>query len=483
MKVLLGLIASKGIQVIGALIALRLSTTLLEARELGSLYILRSICAFFSLFLINPITQFILRRTPAWHRSGAMWRNYRMAHWYFIVISLFSALIAYIANRLGIGKGIPLWLFTVLIMAGVYFGALHQWFSISLNILEAQLAFSLQNAMAAVSLLIFPVAIVMLWVPTGPAWFLGQTAGTLVMSAITLTMLRQLFPMAPAPYIFDGHSIFRNRLKIFWSFSGPLFLTTLFIWGQTSGYQLILEQSAGLEFLGLLGLGFAIAANIAGITESIVTQYLIPALVQKADLMDKSNRVAAFGHFFHQTIPVYLALCVFVSFLAEPIVVLLVSEKMKICYPFVVFGIWIEGFRMTTGILNTGSLMEMQPRIAVVPQILGGLLVLVGTSALSFAPAFEETLPYWLVFSGMFLAIYMFVTIRKHLHFPLEPWRFVYILLYSAPFVLSVFLKNSWTTKSGAFGCLCLAGTYFLFILYRFANQQKDPADGDAFQQ
>jgi hypothetical protein len=467
LKILFGLIASKGIQVVAALVALRLSTSLLDTREMGSLYVLRSICAFFSLFLINPITQFALRRTPAWNRAGVMWSNFRLVHGYFLGVTIVAALIALLAGHAGVGKGIPLFWFIVLTGGGVYFGALHQWFSITLNLLEAQMAFSLQNALAAVCMLIFPVWAVVSWTSSGFAWFLGQAAGTLIMSLLTLFMLRRLFPPlrpADAP---PATPLSRSRLSILWTFSGPLFLNTFFIWAQTSGYQLVLEQAAGLEFLGLMGLGFAIAANIAGIVESIVTQFLSPALIQKADLLDQPGRTLAFGRFFHQTVPVYLALGIFVSFLAEPIAVLLVAEKMRACYTFAVFGIWVEGFRMTTGILNTASLMEMKTRIALTPQITGGLLALGGTIVLSFFSGFETLLPYWLVFSGMFLAFHMCYNIRRLLPFPLELKAFVTVLLYSLPFSLAIYGKPYWNTKLGAIVTLGLAGSYFALLLYR----------------
>jgi len=109
---LITILLGQGLQAVTGLVAIRLLTSLLPPEEAGRYYILLSLAAFFALFLISPIGNYINRKTHEWHRSGTIQNNLHLFWLYLLGVALFAFFVLLsLESTVGLGIDITwLWL-------------------------------------------------------------------------------------------------------------------------------------------------------------------------------------------------------------------------------------------------------------------------------------------------------------------------------------------------------------------------------------
>ncbi len=120
------LIVGRFLQILITLVGIKTATKFLEAGELGNLYLVIIIVGFFSLFLVNPIGQYINRKTHQWYEEENLINVFYIFNMYIIFLSIFSILITYLLHYLSIGSNIDLTYFIFFIALFIYFNTWNQ---------------------------------------------------------------------------------------------------------------------------------------------------------------------------------------------------------------------------------------------------------------------------------------------------------------------------------------------------------------------
>lgn len=262
------------------------------------------------------------------------------------------------------------------------------------------------------------------------------------------------------------------NLKHILNFAFPLSVGVLFLWMQNQSYRLIVEKYIGAEFLGYFGVGLAIAMAISTSFETIVMQFLYPKLYKHMN--NQSQFKIIFSDLINLVIPIYLFLAIFVSFMAVYLTNILVDAKYTSSFIFVVFGIWVEFFRMSSNLVSVAAHSLMQTKVLIAPYATGGVFVVAGAYFVSQSSNYQLLLPIVLLAGGFLTFLKMLHAMNKISRIALKMANFVQILGYSSVFVGVVLMHNSLISLYKSSVVVFIFGLYFLFVLYRFIKQQKE---------
>lgn len=456
------LVIGRILQIIILLIALRISTKLLSPTEMGNLYLILSICSFFGFFFINPVGQYINRKTHEWHENNNLLNTLYVYNYYLIFASILSIAVIYIAYFYGIGNTIELTLLMLFIPLYIFFNTWNQTIIPMINILEKRIIFTLFTILTLSVSLFFSYYFVGYYDKTGIYWFIGQIVGFGIMALLAFVYFIK--------YINNdinlklAHSWFTiKNIKIIASFALPLAVSVFFVWMQSQSYRIIIEKNIGAEFLGYFGVGMAIALAISSSFETIVMQFLYPKMY-KAMKNDEDFKIV-FTNIINYIIPIYFVLAVCVSFLAIYLTTILVDVKYHSVYIFVIFGIWIEFFRMTSNLISTVSHSKMETSSLILPNLVGGLIVLFGVYTVSQYEGYIFLIPIVLLFGGFILVILMFYKMNQLIEIQFNFSRLPSLFLYSGIFGLSILFYQVASNIYYSVSIVFSFGIYFLWVL------------------
>jgi O-antigen/teichoic acid export membrane protein len=230
---------------------------------------------------------------------------------------------------------------------------------------------------------------------------------------------------------------------------------------------MIIENRIGLEFLGKIGLGFSIAANIAAAVESIAQQVYLPAFYKEVSEGDGASRRDACNRMFQWALPVFLAQAVAVTCLAPFLVRLLAHAKFEGAFIFVMYAAWIELFRMTTGLLTIAAHAEMQTTYMVKAYLVGSILAVAGVFAGSCTGLYEQAIPASLLAAGFVSMVIMFVEMKKIVRVKVGIRQIVNSGLVTLPCAGALFFISLRESIIGSLLVTAVAGTYVLIVQYR----------------
>lgn len=462
MKHLLVLGGARVFQIVLALFSLKMTTWFLSIEELGNLFILNSFNAFFGLLFINPPGQYISRKFVTWSKKGTQHRNLKYYIIYILAISIISVPVAIFANRFGVGGRINNAHFALAIFLSICFGTWNNTYIFCLNLLENRYWFAILTSLTSFASLIGSICMILFWQESGVSWFVGQTLGFAGLTMISVSVLRNVSPVSTSTSLVGFAPLLKGCLSV-WKFSSPMGLAAIFIWTQNAGYRFILEHSMGLKYLGLIGLGLGIAANISGAFEAVILQYLLPEFYKKAQTSKMEERKQIMNDFLRKSIPAYFSLSILITILSVPLGQILIADKMQACSSFIMYGAWLEFFRMVTGVLGCAAQSEMQTTPLIRPYFIGGLLALSGVAF--FSAVLPEVIPVWLVATGGLVAFLMFFDMRKLLAFSL-PYRLLgKTCAWMSPVLLAVPLQSNMAGLPAALLLLSVFGLYWLWAL------------------
>lgn len=466
---LLILAIGRVLQVLVMFVGIKISTTFLRAEELGNLYIIATITNFFGLFLINPLGQYVNRHTHGWYAAGTLLNKLFVYNLYVLIVVVISFFIVSLLPAVGIGLGISYGWLILVVPAFIYFNTWNQTLAPVLNFLGRRVVFTILTVSSAALAVVFSFSGVKFFAATGIVWVLGQTGAYFLLSIVSLFCLvyffRQDLNLSSVCREFKVENIVAvSRFAI------PLSIGVFFLWMQGQSYRLVIERVLGVEFLGYFGLGIAIAVAIASAFESLIMQWVSPALYRNMATPELFKEF--FPALVNFLLPIYFFLAVFVSFLSAPLIMLLVGgEYMKSCV-FLVFGIWIEFFRVATGLLATAAHSTLQTYRLILPYALGGLGSILGVYLAAGSVRYEILIPATLVIMGGVTFIAMIYQMSAVLAVNLRAKSFMYLLFSAVVFALGYILFPLSSSLVTSFFSLSIFGVYFLMMIYFYARRQ-----------
>jgi len=451
-------------QVIIMILSLKIMTALLSAKEIGSIYLFMTISTFFVLSLISPFGQYINRHTHVWTKNKNLLDNLFLYVMYLFSVSTFSVLIGLFIYSYGISDHIPRCLFLLLLFFATLFLTLNQTIIPLLNMLHYRLDFTMLTLLTSAGVVLFGYILLTLFSYTAGYWLLGIVVSNALFTMIGFIILKEHLNETFHGILVNTKKINILNMKSILKFVIPLSVATLFMWLQNSGYRIVIEQKIGLEFLGFLGIGLAVSAQISGVFESIVMQYFHPIYYEKISHTDLDGRTLAINELINKVLPIYFMLALFLTFLAKYIVEILVDEKYYGVYIFTMFGVWIEFFRMVTNLLGNISQSEMNTQKFMIPYVLGSIVTISLVYFSSMISAYTLYLPIALILGSLVTLILMYISMKKLINFKINYKVLLIAFMLSTPYALVV-IFNIDTSIYLSLMIVSLFGLYFLYTI------------------
>ncbi len=462
------ILVGKLLQVILMIVAIRVSTALLEPKEMGNIYIFTTIYTFFVLLLISPFGQYINRHTHQWHEQKSLLDNLGLYSLYLIIISIFSVIVGFLLYSFGVSQEIELEYFLSLLFLFILFMTLNQTILPLLNMLHYRFSFTILTVLTAFGIIFFGYLFVNFFGNNAENWLLGMVVSNMIFMIIGFFVLKNRLNDKFRGFSYTLRKITKEKIKSILVFVFPLSVATLFMWLQNSGYRILIEQNIGLEFLGFLGVGLAISGQVASTIESIVMQYFHPIYYKQITNVTIQERKKAIESFINKALPIYFMLAIFLTFVAKYVVEILVDEKYYGVYIFTTFGIWIEFFRMSSNLFGNISQSEMNTKKFMKPYIIGSLVTIILVYFSSLKENYEFYLPIALLIGGLFTMIIMYISMKKLIDFKIDFRLIFFSFLVSLPY-FSTYLFNFETDLVlnllvvGSFGIYFLGTIYFIY--------------------
>jgi len=457
------LIVGRVLQILIALISIKVATKLLDASELGNLYLILSIVGFFSLFLVNPIGQYINRKTHQWHEEANLINVLYVFNIYIISLSIFSIFITYTLYNLSIGNNIDLTYFICFIVLFIYFTTWNQTIIPMINMLGGRVTFVLFTLSSQLLFLSLAYLLINIFGAFGVFWFLGQVIAFGIVAIIAI-----IFFIKQIQNNFDftlAHKMINiENLKEVLKFSAPLSIGVLFFWVQTQSYGIIIEKYIGSEFLGYFGVGMANALAISSAFETVIMQYLYPQMYKS--MKDENKFSIMMSNILNLIIPIYFLLAIFVSIFAVYIMTILVDIKYYDSYIYTVFGVWISFFRMSSNMLANIAHATLKTKELIYPYITGGIIAVIGVTLSTNSEHYKLYIPLSLLLAGIISFVFMYIKMNRLVGIDLNIKNVFLIILYSTPLLLGFLFYNYSNNIFYSFFVVGIFGLYFLYILY-----------------
>lgn len=457
-------------QIALSLVSVRVYTNLLSTIEVGNLYLINSIVGLFALTFINPVGMYINRKLHKWADDKVVLNYFFIFNIYLVFIAIFSFLLVSGLNAVfGVGSGVDARLLSLFIMFNLYFNTWNLTIIPSLNMLNYRKSFVVFTLLTLALGLTLSISFVMLEGASAIHWLSGQ-----LLAQVVMTVLGFLYFKRITKTIFDfGYIqgiVTRENFYYLAVFSFPLALTTFFMWIQNQSYRMVVEKYLGLEFLGMLGVGMGISASVAVVIESLVQQVYYPIFYSGINTHDSASRTSVWNRMAQLTIPIYVSVTIMVSFLAPHLVKLIVSEKFADAHVFVIYGAWVEMFRMTTNILASVAHSEMKTKVLVKAYFVGGVAALLGVYCSSKAANYQHLIPAALVVSGFLTMLIMHTDMKKLMPINIGFNRIGKSIFFSLPFVVVPLVFTRPIGMLPSLLLVAIAGLYFIssqYFLYR----------------
>ena len=457
----------RALQILVALVSMRLMTHLLSGAEVGNVYLILSLTSYFSLVFLSPVGQYMTRRLHAWHLEGNLLNYFTCYNVYVVLVSLSAFPFLFAAKYFfGVGAGIATGSLCLLAFSYIYCGTWNSTVIPALNMLHHRLSFVVFTTGTLLLGLIFSAALVKFHEASAVMWIAGQILGFLL-----LAMLSLWYFAGRLKYGVNGGFVLSclkaPQLGGVAKFGLPLLVTTFFMWMQNQSYRLIVEKYLGLEFLGMIAVGLGIAAAIASAAESLAQQIYYPLFYSEITTADGAKRRDAWNKMAGLILPFYLLITLFVSFLAWHLVNILVDVKFRAAWIFTIFGAWVELFRITTNILSAIAHSEMRTEALAKPYIYGGVVTAAGVFLAAKSGAGHNSVPVALVLGGFATFLGMYISMKAVMPFSMDKGDLKKTLLFSLPFPAALLVKQGSVPASilvlALFGGYMVAAQYLLY--------------------
>lgn len=462
----------RAIQVLIAVVTIRLLTELLPEQEIGIQYLINSILMWFSLVLINPVGMFTNRHIHEWKESGELYNYLKQVNVYFLMIAVISVPVVFVLrNYFKIGTVVPNLDLLLFVMFYVYFAT---WFTFLIsyfNLFDRQKLFVYLNVSSQVLGLGFAIASIKLFQPTAIHWMSGLLLGQIAALLMALMLFLKEFPRAQFAKVPAGPGLF-SRYTFLFCF--PVAVATLFMWFMNQGYRLMIERNMGVEVLASLGIGLGLAMSLATVVEGITTQYLYPKYYAGLANSDLDSRRSAWKILNQNAMIVYIPFCLLTVSVSFLMVRVLVARHFDHVVPYVMFGAFIELLRQLSNIAYIVAHAEKKTKFTILPYFAGACALAVLFGLLVYLSQLEITnvLVCILAASGITYAMNL-VVVKKLIQVNLDFRVALQSTAISLPLLLPIFFISNDSSLPVLFLSAAVSGGWCLGSIYLLNKKLK----------
>lgn len=428
-KEIVSLIGARLGQALLAIIAIRISTSMLGLSEFGRLGILTATLSFFGLFLVNPLGQYLNRHTHEWFNNGMLWgRLVKYNH----LIALISLAAFFITNSWSFTyKNYSLTYsiyFSAMVMLCVYVLTWNSTLLPMLNMLGFRVKSSLLMFLTSLGGLFLSICFVHVS-NTALAWQAGVLGGSVCITLYAMFFSRRLLNNRRS--ITSPQYISRQD---FFAYCLPIAASTFLLWAVSNGYRFFISDYYGDEVLGLVVLSFGLAVQFWSVIDTIVTQILYPKFYVRLSTGDILSSVHAFKLLINCIIPAYIIFLGYGCGVASQFLHLLVDEKFWAAPKIVCIAIAVEGVRVLTNVFNQSTQIRKKTQLAIYPYAIA--FVGVTMSAL-FCYNYNLSVDYfvYLLFASLLSALLISIALAVYQFNFTADW-----ILILVSFLLAAFL-------------------------------------------
>jgi O-antigen/teichoic acid export membrane protein len=450
------------LQVLIALVAIRVLTTFLSPEEIGNYYIILALLAFFNLVLLNPPGMYFGRHLLQWQRSKNLLNALFVFILWIVIVAIVSIPISMSAYYwLGYATKFDLDLFLIYIFVAILISTIHRSVMYGANTLGYRKEFVIYLISTLLIGLICSVSIVYFYHNFALGWLMG----VVLSEALMLYLIFKFFIQKNRLNIKKIKiTLNKDKIKKILVFSLPIGLTTFLMWGQNTAYRFLVDYQYSAEVLGYIGVGLGISTSIFASIEGISMQYFNPIFLKNILDASKKQRAEAWNNIAKQIVPIYILAVFFTIAMSEVLISILADKKFHDAYIYIMLGVGIEFFRVMTNLLSTVSQSEYRTTDTIKPYLVGFIISLGLLSSLDFGTNYFMIplvlgLAYFLVF------IYMYLNMKNILHIKYDI-NLVKTIILSLPFFMVYFVdltdKNLFLNLSVVF----IFGLYFLFTVW-----------------
>lgn len=471
-KKMILLFFGRAVQVVIAVLTIRLLTEFLPEQEIGSQYVVNSILMWFSLVLINPIGMFTNRHIHEWKASGELYHYLKQVNLYFFAVAVISVPVIFvIRNYFNIGMYVPSNQLLFFVMCYVYFAT---WFTFLIsyfNLFDLQKLFVSLNVSSQLFGLGFALVAIRLFQPTAVHWMAGLLLGQIITLLIGLYLFLKEFPRNQFAERPKGVGLFS---KYTFLFCFPVAIATLFMWFMNQGYRLMIERNMGVEALASLGIGLGLAMSLATVVESITTQYLYPKYYAGLANSDLDSRRQAWKILNQNATIVYIPFCLLTVSVSFLMVRVLVARHFDHVVPYVMFGAFIELLRQLSNIAYIVAHAEKKTKFTVLPYFAGAFVLAVLFGLL----VYQSVLGITNVLAALLLAsvvtyVYNLIVVRKLIQVTLDFRVALQSIVVSLPLLLPIFFISNDSALPVLFLSAAVSGGWCLGSIYLLNKKLK----------
>lgn len=397
-----------------ALLALRISTTVLPSAEFGYMALMLGAQTLATLVVINPVGQWINRHTHDWWDEGSLSERLRSYRPWIGGACLVGAL-AFLAWSLVQGRSVPLFecgVVALAIFAAVYNGT----YVPLLNMLGLRKQFVVVSNLSVTVGLCCSVVFT-LHDATASLWLLGQATGLVIGAMLARRLLPQISKMA--------HSLHAHQLigrNDYMHFCVPLALATFFMWVLTAGWRFAGEWFWGLDALGQVYVGLTITLQVWTLAESLLMQVFIPLFFRGLVNEDKKGMGILFSNLLNAQLPLYVLLLGATVLCSKALLILFVGSQYHGASSIVTVAAFIEFARVMSNVAGNAAQATHQTKALIAPY---GYAVLALLGLLLFNGILGkpvESAVVSLAVGGVLLLAIMLVSMKKLLDWTIH-WR------------------------------------------------------------
>ena len=456
-----------------SLVAVRLSTAMLEPNEIGRVNLVLSVTSWFVLLLISPVNNYVFRQTVEWYAEKKLNEVLQRFGLFLAGVAvLATAILALVHFTIGIGTPIHMGWLLWLVIASLLFNTLNVTFITILNTLGYR---SLYVIFMNLSLWLGLGAALGLIVWGGKQaeyWMTGLLLGQIAVMIPSGLAILKLPKQQSVQFIKSGNTAGFDVRSVF-VFSWPLIITTGFYWMQTNGYRFVLVGFTDAATIGLFTIGLTIGVAPMKMFETVFTEYYQPIFYRDIAFTDTHQKAQAWNRYISAYFPSIILMGSFIGFGGPFLARLLVSESFHQVSWLSLWGVLTQLALMVYAAYVSFSFALLDTRRLMISNFFGALVAIGGT--LLLAP--------WQPLLGTAIALFlaMFVTMlitafNLGIDFPLRlPWRrlgkagaLALPLMLMMELLSRIFLDP---TVLQSFMSLTITGIYMLFAQFILARK------------
>lgn len=463
---LLGRVLQVGLSVV----TIRLMTELLDSKEVGHHYLINSFILWFSLVLINPVGMFVNRHLHEWSKKSILGPMMRELTVYFILIAGLSVPILFALQYFSlVDFQISTWILILYFFIYIFLSTWFQTLTSFFNLFQLQRHFVFLNLFSQLSGIVLATLAVKFYNPSAFSWLFGLLLGQIISLAAGVFLFQRKFSIFSAGQHEAHESLFRvETLK----FCYPIAITTIFMWFINQGYRIFIERQLGGSILGEVGVGLGLAASLAAVVESLVTQFFYPKYYSSLPESTFESRKSSWLRMWQISFSIYIPFCFLIIAIAPLVVKALVAAKFSHVVRYVQFGALIELFRQMSNVAYIASHAEKRTQNTIAPYALGAVILFTLLSAMNFRIEYLSIffILLSLILVGFLTLLFNLINVHRLLRQKFYAKELLATILKSLPLLgfaffndiqQSYFLLFAWSSAA-SFYCLILIFSKFV---------------------